>query len=153
MTVLTYLSNLLTKTKTAVKPVVANVERILSPITEFTRANPLTTGATLGTVVGVGATLAGTKIASSISKKSSKKKKKKKSNKKGTKKTRRKHYKHSRKRRQRKPYTAGKRKDRSTRRIRFTKNNQPYVILKSGKARFIKKSSVRNSRKRKGGKY
>jgi len=54
---------------------------------------------------------------------------------------------------QRKPYTAGKRKDTSHKRIRFTKNNQPYIILKSGKARFIKKSSARNSRKRKGGRY
>ena len=49
--------------------------------------------------------------------------------------------------------TAGKAKDRSTRRIRMTKNGQPYVILKSGKARFIKKSSARLSRKRKGGRY
>jgi len=56
-------------------------------------------------------------------------------------------------RKQRKPYTAGKRRDTSTRRIRYTKNNQPYIILKSGKARFIKKSSVRSSRKRKGGRY
>lgn len=49
--------------------------------------------------------------------------------------------------------TAGKRKDTSTRRIRMTKNGQPYVILKSGKARFIKKSSCRRSKKVKGGRY
>lgn len=49
--------------------------------------------------------------------------------------------------------TAGKRKDTSTRRIRMTKHGQPYVILKSGKARFIKKSSARRSRKLKGGRY
>lgn len=49
--------------------------------------------------------------------------------------------------------TAGKSKDRSTKRIRMTKTGQPYIILKSGKARFIKKSSARNSRKRKGGRY
>lgn len=49
--------------------------------------------------------------------------------------------------------TAGKRKDTSTRRIRITKNGQPYVILKSGKARFISKASARASRKRKGGRY
>jgi cystathionine beta-lyase/cystathionine gamma-synthase len=49
--------------------------------------------------------------------------------------------------------TAGKRRDTSTRRIRMTKNGQPYVILASGKARFIKKSSARASRKRKGGRY
>lgn len=56
-------------------------------------------------------------------------------------------------RKQKRPYTAGKGKDRSTKRIRYTKNNQPYVIMSSGKARFIKKSSVRLSRKRKGGRY
>jgi len=49
--------------------------------------------------------------------------------------------------------TAGKRKDPSHRRIRMTKNGQPYVILASGKARFIKKSSARLSRKKKGGRY
>lgn len=54
---------------------------------------------------------------------------------------------------QRRPHTAGKRKDRSKRRIRYTKNNQPYVILASGKARFISKRSARVSRRRKGGRY
>lgn len=51
------------------------------------------------------------------------------------------------------PYTARKRKDTSHRRIRFTSNGQPYIILRSGKARFIKKSSARRSRKLKGGRY
>lgn len=51
------------------------------------------------------------------------------------------------------PYTARGRKDRSTRRIRYTKNSQPYVILKSGKARFISKKAARAARKRKGGRY
>lgn len=49
------------------------------------------------------------------------------------------------------PHTAGKRKDRSTRRIRYTKKGQPYVILRSGKARFISNKSARSSHKRKGG--
>lgn len=49
--------------------------------------------------------------------------------------------------------TAGKRKDRSSRRIRMTKTGQPYIILANGRARFIKKSSARRSRKMKGGKY
>lgn len=49
--------------------------------------------------------------------------------------------------------TAGKKKDRSTKRIRMTKNGQPYVIMASGKARFISKRSARSSRKRKGGRY
>ena len=56
-------------------------------------------------------------------------------------------------RKQKKPRTAGKRRDTSHRRIRYTKNNQPYIITPSGKARFISKKSVHNSQKRKGGKY
>ena len=62
---------------------------------------------------------------------------------------------HSRRNRkgQRKPHTAGKGKDRSHKRIRYTKNNQPYIIMASGKARFISKSSARRSRKLKGGRY
>ncbi len=60
---------------------------------------------------------------------------------------------HKHRKGQKRPHTAGRRKDTSTKRIRFTKNNQPYVIMASGKARFIKKSSVARMRKRKGGKY
>jgi hypothetical protein len=72
----------------------------------------------------------------------------------GSKAYRRKYLKHgSNRRKQRKPHTAGKRKDTSRRRIRYTKNNQPYVILSSGKARFISKRSVSSSRKRRGGRY
>lgn len=51
------------------------------------------------------------------------------------------------------PRTAGKGKDRSTRRIRHTKTGQPYIILRSGKARFISKRSAKSSRRRKGGRY
>ena len=51
------------------------------------------------------------------------------------------------------PHTAGKGKDTSTRRIRYTKKGQPYIIKSDGKARFIKKSSARLSHKRKGGRY
>ena len=58
-----------------------------------------------------------------------------------------------RKRKQKQPYTAGKRKDTSHKRIRYTKNNQPYIILASGKARFISKRSASSSKKRKGGRY
>ncbi len=51
------------------------------------------------------------------------------------------------------PYTARGGKDRSTRRIRMTKHGQPYIILANGRARFIKKSSAKRSRKQKGGRY
>ena len=70
----------------------------------------------------------------------------------GSKAYRKKYLKHGR-RKQKQPYTAGKRKDTSHRRIRYTRTNQPYIILRSGKARFISRKSVHNSQKRKGGKY
>jgi len=94
-------------------------------------------GAVLGSAL-TGAVIAGTRSS----------KKKRKSS------TRKKRSTSSRKKRKRSyARTAGKRKDRSTKRIRMTKTGQPYVILASGKARFIKKSSARNSRRRKGGRY
>jgi len=60
----------------------------------------------------------------------------------------------SRKRKGRRtPHTAGKGKDRSHKRIRYTRKGQPYVIMASGKARFIKKKGAKASHKRKGGRY
>jgi len=41
----------------------------------------------------------------------------------------------------------------SHKRIHYTRKGQPYVILRSGKARFIKKSSAKRSKKMKGGRY
>lgn len=49
--------------------------------------------------------------------------------------------------------TAGKRKDRSSKRIRMTKSGQPYIILANGRAKFISKRSAKASRKRRGGRY
>lgn len=77
----------------------------------------------------------------------------KKTSKKKRRKTAKKKVRRGKKRRRYTPHTAGQGKDRSTRRIRYTKNGQPYVILKSGKARFIKMSSAKRSHKRKGGRY
>jgi len=51
------------------------------------------------------------------------------------------------------PRTAGKGRDTSTRRIRYTKNGQPYIIMSSGKAKFISKRGAKASHKRKGGRY
>lgn len=51
------------------------------------------------------------------------------------------------------PHTAGAGRDRSRRRIRYTKNGQPYILVKGGKARFISKRSAKSSHRRKGGKY
>lgn len=40
-----------------------------------------------------------------------------------------------------------------SKRIRLTKNGQPYIILSNGRARFIKRSSASRRRKLKGGYY
>lgn len=101
-----------------------------------------TAGAIGGVVVGAGVgALAATAISKSRKKRSSKSKRKK--NSRSGNRRRRKYY----------PRTAGKAKDRSTKRIRYTKKGQPYVIKANGRAMFIKKSSAKKSRKLKGGRY
>lgn len=115
---------------------------ILNDIKVFAMDNPIKTGASLAVLGGAVAT-----GAYALRKSRKKRVKRKIKNRKMYSKTR------TRKGKQKKPYTAGKRKDTSTRRIRYTSNNQPYVIMANGRARFIKKKSVKTMRKRKGGKY
>lgn len=115
----------------------------LGVVSEFVRTNPLVSG---GVVALGGAAIVAGGVAA-VKKKAKRKtatRKKKKTRKKTSCK---------RKTIRRTPRTAGKGKDRSTRRIRMTKNGQPYVIMRSGKARFISKRSAANSRRRKGGRY
>jgi membrane protein YqaA with SNARE-associated domain len=113
-------------------------------------------GAIAGIAIG-GAT--GYVISRGVSKSKAKKRKKASKKRSGKRKLKfgskayRKRYLSHRRRKQKQPHTAGKRKDTSHRRIRYTKNNQPYIIMPNGKARFISKRSVSSSRKRKGGKY
>jgi len=110
----------------------------------ITTEHPIASSAIAGGVVAAGI---GTAIGVSALVKKRRKKTKSKA--------RRKNKSRGRKRKRKTKYarTAGKKRDRSTKRIRMTKTGQPYIILKSGKARFIKKSSARNSRRRKGGRY
>lgn len=98
-----------------------------------------------GAGVAAGSVL-GAATASALS--SSGPRKRRKSNSKARKKNRSKS-----KRVRRTPRTAGKGKDTSTRRIRYTKNGQPYVIMRSGKAKFIKKTGARRSHRTAGGRY
>ena len=65
----------------------------------------------------------------------------------------RKKHNRTKRRGRRTPRTAGKRKDTSHKRIRYTKKGQPYVIMGNGRARFIKKSGAKRSHKQKGGRY
>lgn len=133
-------------------------ESIKSIVTEKPLATAAVGAAAVGAIaLGVVAVVKARKKAKKKTKKSSKKKTKKKTKgrklKFGSKAWRKKYIKKGKKRKPKYARTAGKGKDRSTKRIRMTKHGQPYVILKSGKARFIKKSSASRSRKLKGGRY
>jgi len=111
--------------------------------------NPLATGLALG-AAGVAGTIGTVALVGKLRKKA----KKRKTNKTSSRRGRTKYKRPNRKKRKVKyARTARKAKDRSTKRIRMTKNGQPYIILKSGKARFISKSSARLSRRKKGGRY
>lgn len=101
--------------------------------------------------IGTGAAIAGGAIGYAVARiRSSKARRKKRKSSPARRKVRRR----ARGRRGRRtPRTAGKRRDTSRRRIRYTKKGQPYVIVAGGKARFIKKTSASSSRKRRGGKY
>ena len=142
---------------------VAGIGDVVGDIKDFVAEKPLATAAIGAGAVGAVALGA---VAISKTRKKSKKKSKSTTRKKTKKKSKgrklkfgspawRKKYikKGKRKIKPRYARTAGKGKDTSTKRIRMTKNGQPYVILKSGKARFIKKSSAKGSRKLKGGRY
>ena len=120
------------------------ITEVFSNAQEFAKENPLASSgiaiASLGAVAGI--------TALAVSKRRKKKNKTKKTKYKRTKsrsKRRNKRIKYAR--------TAGKRRDTSMRRIRMTKNGQPYVIMANGRARFISKKSAKASRKRKGGRY
>jgi len=99
-------------------------------------------GVALGAAIGAAAS---SKVSNSVSSANS------------VRKSRKRTYTPSKKRRRRSnrytPRTAGKRRDTSHRRLRYTKNGQPYIILGSGKAKFVKKSGARSAHKRPGGRY
>jgi hypothetical protein len=123
---------------------------IISTSSGLIQDNPF---AAVGIAAGVGAIAgAGIGLVAGSKSGSSTKKKRKRTTKRSVKK-RKYTSKRVKKRVRKTPRTAGKGKDTSTKRIRYTKKGQPYVILKNGRARFIKKSSAKRSRKLKGGRY
>lgn len=145
------IEDLIPKFKSKGTTIISNAERIFQSSTDFIRGNPIISTAALGAgTTGIVA------VATTIRKRRKKKKKTSTRKKRTTRKRKTKKRKSSKKktrRGRRTPRTAGKGKDRSTRRIRYTKKGQPYVITRSGKAKFIKKSSAKRSHRRKGGRY
>lgn len=118
---------------------------VFGRIKALSRSQRLAVGSS---VLGAGIIAAGaTKAIRSYSKK-----RKRRTHNKRTRSPRRKSATH-RKRKRRTPRTAGKRKDTSRKRIRYTKRGQPYVIMANGRARFIKQKGARLAHKRKGGRY
>lgn len=132
-------------------------EGISNLVTNATNVLTENKEAVIGATIGAATIGAGVGIVAAVKKRKKAKKKttKRKSKSKSKYKRRSKRGKHrtGRRKGRRTPRTAGKGRDRSTKRIRYTKKGQPYVILKSGKARFVKKSSAKRSHKRKGGRY
>jgi len=126
----------------------ASIDGLKGQLNDFVAENK--TALAIGGAGAAGIVIGGI-IGSTIAK--SKSKPRKKSVKRKTIKRKTNYKRKSKKRNAKYARTAGKAKDRSQKRIRMTKNGQPYIILASGKARFIKKSSARASRKRKGGRY
>lgn len=122
----------------------------LGDIGSFAKENPILLG---GAVLGTGALVTATAVTVVKRRKKKKTTTKRKTYKRRTTKKKNGRRKPTKRRIRRTPRTAGKGRDTSTRRIRQTKNGQPYVILANGRARFIKKSSARRSRKLKGGRY
>jgi len=136
--------------KTALKNnVISRTKSITGLVTDFVRTNPIISGGAVA--LGGSAIVTGLVVAARKRKKKSKtasktrKSRKKTTKKKGT--IRRKT------KGRRTPRTAGKGKDTSTKRIRYTSKGQPYVLMKSGKAKFIKKTSAKRSHRQKGGRY
>lgn len=130
---------------------ILNFDRIRADVTDFIRGNPIVATAvglgvplTFGGIAVVGKSLAGRK------RKKAKKKKSKSTRRKTTKSTR-KSRKCPAKRKRKAKRKFGLRKAVSSKKIRMTKKGQPFIILADGRARFIKKSSARSARKRKGG--
>lgn len=112
----------------------------------------LTTGQIAGgsAIAGVGVGLGISALVRARKKKKKGSKKKKTSNKNSRKRIYR-----SKKRKGKRytPRTAGKGKDTSHKRIRYTKKGQPYIIKADGRARFIKQTSATRSHRQKGGRY
>ena len=120
-------------------------------VIEFAKDHPL---AVLGATAGVGAVaIGGTAIAVARRSRSKRKAVRKKAKKRVCKRVCKRTKRRSKKRIRKTPHTAGKGKDRSTKRIRYTSKGQPYILNRKGQARFIKKSSAKRSHKLKGGRY
>jgi len=134
---------------------ILNFDRIRSDITDFTRGNPLiAAGVALGTPLSlVGIASIGRSVGRRVATRRKKRKvtttRKRKSGKRRKTTTKRRTRKVGRPKGKRRKF--GLRKAVRSKKILTTKNGQPYIILANGRARFIRKSSARSARKRKGG--
>ena len=137
-------SDIIQKIQLGARRIVSTGGEFIGDATEFVRKNPVTSA--VGVSGGILAGITAVQIVRKKRKATSKVKKPKRrvSKKKPT--TRRKV---SKKRKITKHHHRGK--HRGTKAIHITKKGQPYIILPSGRARFIKKSSASRMRKLKGG--
>lgn len=136
-------SDLIQKVQIGASQLKSFVDSNVGEATEFVRKNPVTSSAAIsgGLLAGVTAV----QVVRKSRKKSSKAKKSTSKTRKSKSKSRSKNTKKKRK------TTKSKRSPKN--KIKHTKTGQPYIILPSGKARFISKKSEKLRKKRKGGYY
>lgn len=124
---------------------ILNFDRLRSSATDFIRGNPITAG-----IIGIGVPVGVVAIAKIGRAIGARRKKRRKAPTKRRRSTRRKTT-TTRRRSTTKRRKFGLRKAVRSKKILKTKNGQPYIILANGRARFIKKSSYRSAKKRRGG--
>lgn len=137
----TLASNLLSKIQNAKSQLVEVTSGALGSADQFIRKNPVTSTATLAGGALLGGTIV--QVAKSRRKKPSKTKAKRKTTTAKKRTTKKKSGKTTKARR-----WYGKTRGKN---IKFTSKGQPYVILRNGRARFIKMSRAKAMKKRKGG--
>ena len=146
MEIMATATDLLQKVVLGAKSLESSIIQNVGSASQFVRKNPITSSVSVAGGVLAGGTII--QIARKRRKKASVSKKKKSRSRKKKPTTRRKV---SKKRGGRVHKHKGK--HRGTKQIHMTKKGQPYIILASGKARFIKKSSASRMKKLKGGRY
>lgn len=147
-------SDLLQKIIIGAKKVGTSIVQDVGTASEFVRKNPITSGVSVAGGVLAGATIVQIvrkRRKAAVKKKTAKRKPSRKPTQRRKTKSRTMGRGKGSLHRTRVGGKATRHKHRGTKKIHITKKGQPYIILASGKARFIKKSSASRMRKLKGG--
>lgn len=139
-------SEIIQKVTNAGNSLLQSVDSGIGEATEYVRKNPVTSAASVA-----GGVLAGGTVVQIVRNRSKKRAASKTKNKTSSKTKKTKSSNRKRKSNKSKKNKSGSKSSRG--KIKHTKKGQPYIILPSGKARFISKKSEKARKKRKGGYY